>query len=245
MNPVYSREDVRAILEKTLLDMPSVIAAVEGGSAATGYLDRYSDLDLEVVCEDDAVETVIDRITETLAERFGILRMFRVPEPAWHGFSQVFYQVDRVPPLYYIDFAVIKRSIPDKFTETDRHGHAVVWFDKAAVIAETTTSPEQILARGRRLYMTATSTDFLMILEARKGIARDDFAEAFTSYYRFLANHLAILLNLKHRPVKADFGLRYARRDYPKEDSALVETALKVATVAELAASLERLVSRF
>ncbi len=242
---MFSRDDVRAILEKMLFEMPSVIAAVEGGSAATGYLDRYSDLDLEVVCEDDAVEGIIAKMTETLEQRFGILRMFRVPEPAWHGFSQVFYQVDKVPPLYYIDFAVIKRSIPDKFTETDRHGHAVVWFEREPVLVETVYSPADILARGKRLFKQATSTDFLMVLETRKNLARGNFTEAFPTFYRFLVAHLGVLLNLKHRPAKADFGLRYSYRDYPEADHALVQAAMQASNLAELSATFDLLVSRF
>lgn len=240
-----SRHDVRMLLEATLRGMPEVISAFEGGSAATGFLDEWSDLDLEAVCEDDAVEKVMATVRAALDRSFGILREYRIPEPAWHGFSQSFWLLRGTPPLYYVDFAVIRRSQPDKMTETDRHGHRVVWFERESVIAETVSSAADILARGKKLFANATAMDFLMILEARKGVARDDFAEAFSPYYRFLGGGLAVLLNLKHRPAKADFGLRYSRRDYPEADRALVEAALKVSSVAELSASLDRLVSRF
>ena len=84
-----------------------------------------------------------------------------------------------------------------------------------------------------------------MILETRKGIARNNFAEAFGPYYSFLNRNLGVLFNLKYRPVKVDFGLRYGYRDYDADDFALVETALKVASVAEMAEVFDRLIARY
>ncbi len=240
-----TRDDVKRDLTETLFAMPGVLGAWEGGSAATGYLDAYSDLDLEVVCEDDQVEAVMAAVRQTLSANYGILREYRLPEPTWHGFSQCFYEIGDVPPLYYIDFCAIKRSIPDKFMESDRHGHAVVWFEKEPILDEKPTPEADVRARGEKFYHNATLTDFLMILETKKGIARNNFAEAFGPYYAFLNRNLGVMLNLKYRPVKVDFGLRYGYRDYAAADFALVEAALKVASVAEMALLFERLVSRY
>ncbi|MFA5006593.1 MAG: hypothetical protein WC509_03890 [Candidatus Izemoplasmatales bacterium] len=237
--------ELRKFLEPRLRACPGVLAAHEGGSAATGFSDRYSDLDLEVVCEDDAVETVIALVRAALDERYGIEREYRVPEPAWHGFSQAFYKLKGLAPFVYVDLAVIKVSIPDKFEETDRHGRAVVWFEKESVLSERISSAEAIDARGRRLFRQATATDFLMLLEARKNIARGRFVEAFPNFFRYLVAHVGVLLNLKHRPAKADFGVRYAYRDYPEADRLLVEDAMKVSSLAELSAMLDRLEARF
>jgi len=125
-----TREQVAEEIKSLLIKDKKVIAAWEGGSAATGFMDKYSDLDLAVVCEDDAVEAVYAKLEKLIEKNYGIERKYRVPEPAWHGFSQCFYKVGNVPELYYLDIAVIKRSIPDKFTEKDRHGDSVVWFEK-------------------------------------------------------------------------------------------------------------------
>ncbi len=106
----------------------------KGGSAATGFEDEFSDLDLAIVCKDHAVEAIFSLLESWLKVNYSITRKFRVPEPSWHGFSQCFYQIENVPPLFYLDIAVIKKSLPDKFTESDRHGNAVVWFEKEKIL---------------------------------------------------------------------------------------------------------------
>ncbi len=118
-------EQITCELKSFLAARDEVIAAWEGGSAATGYMDPYSDLDLAVVCRDDSVEAVISLLDEFLTERYGILKRLRMPEPAWHGFSQIFYLLSDTPEFYYLDVAFIRRSVPDKFTARDRHGEAV------------------------------------------------------------------------------------------------------------------------
>lgn len=212
-----------------------IIAAWEGGSAATGFLDEYSDLDLVIVCNDQAVETIFAEFEEYLVGHYGIERKFRVPEPAWHGFSQCFYQISNVPNLFYLDIAVIKKSLPDKFTESDRHGNAEIWFEKEPIIDSTPTPPEEVRKKAERYYKIATQVDFLTILEIKKAIARKNFTEAFTSYYQFIARNLGIMLNLKYRPCKVDFGLRYGYRDYDKNDHDLIESSFKVNSIDELA----------
>ncbi len=48
---------------KNLLDLNiSVHTVWEGGSAATGYLVQYSDLDLGIICEDDEVENLFEQL---------------------------------------------------------------------------------------------------------------------------------------------------------------------------------------
>lgn len=79
-----------------------------------------------------------------------------------------------------------------------------------------------------------TRMDFLIMLEIEKGILRGQFYDVFPTYMGFISRHLGVLLNLKHRPEKADFGLRYGRFDYKNDDALLVENAFKVSTIDEL-----------
>ncbi|MCK7484998.1 MAG: hypothetical protein MZU97_05195 [Bacillus subtilis] len=131
---MFDRSMITKDLNRLFRANPAILAVWEGGSAATGFLDEFSDLDLSIICVDDAVETVFQQLEEHLKTIYGIRRKFRIPEPAWHGFSQCFYQIDQVPPLFYLDIAVIKASLPEKFTEPDRHGNAVIWFDPKSFI---------------------------------------------------------------------------------------------------------------
>lgn len=223
-------DDFRNLLEPR----NDVLAAWEGGSAATGYLDDYSDLDLAIVCSDDAVETVIACVDEFLEEKYGIEQRFRVPEPAWHGFSQCYYRIRNTPTYYFLDISFIQKSNPEKFTASDRHGQAVVWFEKEPVVDGTPTPGDRVTAHARRLYLRCVTMDFIFIAEVEKAIARNRFSEAFPAYFNFIARFLAVMLNLKHRPRKADFGLRYSYRDYPADDAEWVEEMFKVASLDDL-----------
>ncbi|HPQ41388.1 MAG TPA: hypothetical protein PLV45_13525, partial [bacterium] len=222
-----------------------VLAAWEGGSAATGYLDDYSDLDLAIVCADDAVETVIACVDDFLEEKYGIEKRFRVPEPAWHGFSQCYYRIRNTPAYYFLDISFIRRSNPEKFTASDRHGQAVVWFEKKPVVDRSPTPDDQVTARARRLYLRCVTMDFVFIAEVEKAIARNRFSEAFPAYFNFIARFLAVMLNLKHRPSKADFGLRYGYRDYPADDAKWIEELFKVASLDDLSRKFTTAVARY
>ncbi|HXK49916.1 MAG TPA: nucleotidyltransferase domain-containing protein [Clostridiales bacterium] len=233
-------EGLKSLLEKN----DKVIAVWEGGSAATGFLDDHSDLDLAVVCEDDAVEDVFFEIESHLESVYGIEEKFRMPEPAWHGFSQCFYKTGNVPELFYFDIAVIKRSNPNKFTETDRHGEAVIWFEKEKMVVPSVTPEEEIISKGKKLFHMATDTLFLTEIELKKALARRNFTEAFHQYFLIIYRTLGILLNLKYRPCKSDFGLRYADRDYEKHDAEFLDGLFKVTSTEELREKSDKVLLR-
>ena len=128
-------------LKDLLQGIPCVVAAWEGGSAATGYLDEYSDLDLGIAIQGESADIVFTTLDEWFELKQGIARKFRMPEPAWHGMSQCFYLLHGMPPCFYCDICVVDSANPHKFTEPDRHGHAVVWFDPQGVIG-TGFTPE-------------------------------------------------------------------------------------------------------
>ena len=242
---MISKQVIRTELSQLLYELPTVIAAWEGGSAATGFLDDFSDMDLIIVCEDEAVESIFEQLESYFESRCGIERRYRVPEPTWHGFSQCFYKVKNVPPLFYLDIAVVKKSIPDKFTESDRHGIAAIWFEKEPTVNTAPCPIDKRDSRCRQFYATATQSDFLMVLEIQKNLGRNRFAEAFPFYYQFVSRQLGILLNLKYRPEKVDFGLRYASRDYSAEDAALVEQLLQCGSMEALKSNFELALSRY
>ena len=99
----------------------------EGGSAATGFLDEYSDLDLGFVVKDAHVEETFQLFEELLEKNYGIKSKLRIPEPTWHGHSQCYYFIEKCPPLFYVDVVVEKESAKDRLIEPDRHGTSQIW----------------------------------------------------------------------------------------------------------------------
>ncbi len=242
---MLTKQQIREDLHQLVYEIPQAIAAWEGGSAATGFVDDYSDMDLIIVCEDESVELIFEKLENYFESRCGIERKHRVPEPAWHGFSQCFYKIGNVPELFYMDIGVIKKSIPDKLTESDRHGFAAIWFEKEPTIDSTPCPQEKRDARCKQFYATAVQTDFLMCLEIKKNLSRQRYSEAFPFYYQFVSRQLGIMLNLKYRPEKVDFGLRYASRDYAIEDATLIEQLLQCDSLPVLSSNFESALSRY
>ncbi|MBN2541230.1 hypothetical protein JXI42_00030 [bacterium] len=220
------REQFNENLKELLYTNKKILASWEGGSAATGYLDEFSDLDLCMVCDDDAVEEVIVYLEEYLEKNYGIRHRFRMPEPVWHGHSQCFYILDKTPPLFYLDVVFMKLSSGNKLLEPDRHGNAVVWFDKANALKISPTPEAEIEKKGKLYYSLARDMFDLIAIEARKQILRGNKIDAFIDHNMLVARFLAYLLNLKYRPAKYDFGLRYANREYPAEVVAFLEDVM-------------------
>jgi|SRR5690554_962871 hypothetical protein len=239
-----TRDELKRELQKLLNEQPGIVAAWEGGAAATGFLDRYSDLDLSIVINEgkpDEIFTLIDEFFET---RYGILNRLRMPEPTWHGFSQCFYQLDGFPPLFYCDIVVIPASVPHKFTEPDRHGHSVIWFDKVGIHSAEETPPEVRKRLVNRIYRTSIDLEWLFLLELQKALARKNWLAAQRCYLQFINRHLVPLLNIKYRPAKADFGMRYAEREYPPDVVNWLTGLLKITSVEDIETRLPSVVER-
>lgn len=120
------------ILEKlitTLEPLDFALALWQGGSAASGYTDQWSDIDIHVIVQDDCIEETFNIVEISLKTISNISFKYRIPEPTWHGHSQCFYQLAGASPFLAIDFVVMKLSNPHRFLEVERHGR-VIGFDQ-------------------------------------------------------------------------------------------------------------------
>ncbi|MDD2332513.1 MAG: nucleotidyltransferase domain-containing protein [Candidatus Cloacimonetes bacterium] len=227
-------QEVCSVLKSFLTEEDGVLAAWEGGAVATGFADEYSDLDLIIVTRDSIADELFEKIEKVLSAKYGIKRKFRMPEPAWHGLSQCFYLLDRQDGFFYCDIAIADKDKEDKLTESDRHGIARIWFDKANIYHSQPSSPEQISALGKRIYGSICKIDFIMLIELDKALARKNFLAAQMQYQQVVNRILVPLLNLKYRPAKADFGIRYAEREYPPEAAEELASLLKYGGLEEI-----------
>ncbi|MCK5050162.1 MAG: nucleotidyltransferase domain-containing protein [Candidatus Cloacimonetes bacterium] len=222
----------------------NILAAWEGGSAATGYLDEYSDLDLALITTNDAVEDIFKLTEQFLDDKYGILNKFRMPEPNWHGHSQCFYKLTKSPEFFYVDMLIEKQSAKNRFTESDRHGNSIIWFDNKNLIDPTPTPIEEIETKCKRHYHLMSTLLPFMEMDISKQIKRGNVIDAI-SIYGGLLNRMAALLNIKYRPHKFDFGLRYYYRDLPKEEIAFVEDIAFVTDLNDLKEKLPKTIKKY
>jgi len=234
----FRKEMKRGILE-LLLPLSWVRAAWEGGAAATGYLDDYSDLDLALVVEDDKVEEAFTLIENYLENSYVISSMLRLPEPAWHGHSQCFYFISECPPLYYIDLVIEKLSSENRLNEPDRHGESQIWLNRDDTLNPEPTSPDITAEKNASFRRMIEESMPLLVIEIRKQIAREEHIDAISQYYRFIIGRLAGLLNLKYRPSMFDFGIRYAERAYPPEVNLRLQKLLYISNFDDIEPALD------
>jgi hypothetical protein len=227
-------------LQALLKAQQQVLAAWEGGSAATGYLDEYSDLDLQIIVQDDFVEAAFDLVEGFLHRRYQISHKFRVPEPAWHGNSQAFYLSENFARFFYLDFFVIKASSSRKFTESNRHGKAKIWFDRENLIDSSPLPDQEIMQRCRATYQRVVQYFPFALQDVRKHILRQNKIDAM-AIYQGLLNRYVALLNLKYRPAKYDFGLRYLYRDLPIQEWKKIEKLTYNKDLAALSDSVDQI----
>jgi hypothetical protein len=217
------REEIVAALRAELEPMPGVLALWEGGSAAFDLADAWSDLDLYVLAEDDAVEEVIAAVERALARLGPIAARRRLPEPTWHGHSQIFCRPAGAPDHLVVDLVVLRRSVPERFLERERHGVPVVYFDRTGEIA-----PEPLdraaFSAGVVRRLEALRQEFALFQGfVRAEAARGDAMAALGAYRAYTLRPLLEVVRMRHCPERYDYGPKYSRRDLPPDVVARLE----------------------
>jgi predicted nucleotidyltransferase len=222
------------LLRESLQPLPRVLAMWEGGSAAWGRLDEWSDLDVLVLVEDDFVEAAFEALEAALSAASPISLRYVLPRPTWHGHDQRFYQLRDAGPFLMLDVVVLRRSAPERFLERERHGEPVVYFDKTGDISaraiDRGTLRARISARLEQLRVTFPLFQPLV----RKELLRGNDLDALAFYQSQTLAPLLMLLRMRHCPARFDFGLRYVDRDLPPDVTATVRALWFVSRPGEI-----------
>jgi hypothetical protein len=202
------RDSICAAVSTALQPRLEVLAGWEGGSAAFGAVDTYSDIDLHFLVTDDV----------SLDELYG------VAEEALNRISPIAISHNSPPGRYYklrdgnefllIDLCFVRVASPDHFLDVDRHGIACRLFDKAEWLSAKAVVPDQTLAQQRRYSdlkgWFPESQSFV-----RKELLRRHQADAMAAFWVYTIRPLADLLRMRYCPARWDFGMRYLERDLP------------------------------
>lgn len=189
-------------------------AAFEGGSAATGRADAYSDIDLCVVADSALNEALFAAIEAALQSIAPLSHVWPVADPPWPGFAQKFYFLDGAPRFFAVDCSLLVPTTALQFLEVERHGHAQVLLDPRQWVR-----PQQLdrkahdARRARRLAQNRAAWPVYRML-VDKEVARGRALDAF-GFYQALLRLLVELAGLRHRPDRFDYGWRYLHHDLP------------------------------
>jgi hypothetical protein len=203
--------------------LPFVHAGWLGGSDASGRTDDWSDVDIQIVVDDDAIERAFEVIHGALEKLSPIAHRYRLASPTWHGHEQEFLSLRDADPCHFVDLVILKRSSKDWFLERERHGDVVVLFDKCDLVKPTPLDREAHMAKmeKRLAYLREAFPMFQNL--AAKAARRRACADAMMTYMAQTLRPLVDLLRLRYCPDRFDFGLRYLDRDLPADVRAEVE----------------------
>lgn len=212
------RHEVLDALKGALEPLDYVHAMWEAGAVSFGRIDQWSDIDLQTVVEDDRVEETFSVVERTLEGLSPIDLKHRLPEPTWHGHSQVFYRLERASPFLLLDFVVMKASSGNRFLAPEIHGRPRVYFDKTGAVEFEPFDPADF-AEGlrRRKADLAVLFDLFGIL-TDKEVNRGNDIEAVAFYQAYTLRPLLQLLRMIHDPTRHNFHTRYVHYNLPEGD---------------------------
>ena len=216
------------------------LACWEGGSAATGRLDQFSDIDLCIVAPLAQADALFVAVEAALSSATVIEHTWTVDPVPWPHMAQRFYLLRDAPPYFAVDCSVVAAEGIDQFLERERHGEPVVYFDSTGGVHATSLDPAAHARRiAQRREQIAQFTPVYALL-VRKELARGRPLEAL-GFYQVLIRALAELMGMRFRPARFDFGLRYVTTDFPADAQAELAAAAFVAGAHDLPSRLDRL----
>lgn len=203
-------------LAEALEPVPFVRAAWLGGSDASGRTDEWSDIDLQLVANDDAIEPAIDAVHGALLELSPTAQSYRLPKPTWHGHEQEFLSLRDAEPFHFVDLVVLARSSTDWFLEPERHGNPLVLFDKDGLVRPALLDREKHAQKMAARLEVLRSTFPLFQNLVSKAVLRRDGPDAMQAYMAYTIRPLVEVLRMRYCPLLYDYGLRYLDRDLPE-----------------------------
>jgi hypothetical protein len=235
-----SREDVLSAMRGALEPLDHVQAMWEAGAIAFDRVDEWSDIDLQVACDDGRVEDVFGTVESTLRRLSPIDLRYRLPEPTWHGHSQAFYRLEGASPFLMLDFVVMKAGAEDKFLQPEIHGRPHVYFDKSGVVRFKPLDADAFASKLReRVEELRVLFDLFRVL-VEKELNRGNVIEAAAFYQSYTLRPLIEALRILHDPTRHNFHTRYVHYDFPESDVKRLTELIFVASGEELAAKRER-----
>lgn len=224
--PTVGRQEIIDALAQGLEPVPWIRAAWLGGSDGTGRTDEWSDVDLQILVEDAHKEEAFERVRAVLERLSPIAHSYRFPEPTWHGHSQELLSLRDADDCHFLDLVVMLASSDDRLLEPERHGEALVLFDKDGVVKPAPFDRAKHAAKMRERLPVLRELFFLLQNLVKKAVRRGAEPDAVLIYVNRTVAPLVELLRMRHCPDRYDFGLRYLDRDLPPELAAEIRAMM-------------------
>ncbi len=212
-----TRKDIITALTSALEPLTYVHALWEGGAASFKRVDDWSDIDLYVACDDNHIEETLKSMEQTFSDLTPIDLKFRLPEPTWHGHSQVFWRLKNASPFLFLDIVVMKKSSKEKFLQYKIHGKPLIHFDKIGIVKDDPIDPQFFLEKlETRLKTLKTNFELFQVLTLKE-LNRGNDVEALSYYIAYTYKPLVEVLRIKYCPYHHNFFTSYVYYELPAE----------------------------
>lgn len=231
-----TRDRLLATLRERLEPIEYVHAMWEAGAIAFGRVDEWSDVDLQIVVDDDRVEDAFGAVESALEELSPIDATFRFPEPVWHGHSQAFYRLRDASPYLLLDLVVMKLENEGRFLQFEIHGRPFVYFDKSGVVVPEAFDGAAMSQKIRSRIEGLRARFEMFQVMVTKEIERGQPIEAVAYYHGMVLRPLVEMLRILHAPVRHDFYTRYVYHEFPRKVVERLEPLFFLGDTRDLAA---------
>jgi hypothetical protein len=203
------RDRISSAVTEALRPLPTVFAGWEGGSAAFGAVDAYSDIDLEYIVADDASFDDLYAVAERAIEAVSPITAGHTP------LQGRYYKLKDGGDFLLVDLVFLRAGDPDHQLDIERHGERVPLFDKANWLQPNPLDTAALAVQRDRRYRELQTWFPMSQVFVRKAILRGQHVEAVNAFWACTLKPLADLLRMRYCPTRWDFGVRYLDRDLP------------------------------
>jgi hypothetical protein len=232
---MLTRETILTTLENALKPLPYVHAMWQGGASSFDRVDQWSDIDLQVIADDEHISEVFDVVEDTLRALSPIDLRYELPQPTWHGHFQTFYRLKDASPFLLVDFVVQKRTHEHRLLQPEIHGETIIHFDKGHWLKVPPLDVEAHLAAIRERLETLRVLFEMFHVLTLKELHRKNSIEALAFYQAWTLRPLVEALRMQHDPVRYNFHTRYIQHNLPPEIVTRLEPLFFIANMEALA----------
>jgi hypothetical protein len=203
------RSRITSAVSNALEPLPIVLAGWEGGSAAFGAVDGYSDIDLNFVVADDASSDLLYARAEAALETVSPITVSHFVPPGRY------YKLKDSGEFLLVDLSFFRVGATDRPLEVERHGHARPLFDKGDWLRPRPLDEVALAVKRDKRYREIQAWFVVSQSFVRKAVLRRQEVEALACFWGYTLKPLTELLRMRYCPIRWDFGMRYLDRDLP------------------------------
>ncbi len=228
------RDRITSALCQALEPLPSVLAGWEGGSAAFDAIDKYSDIDLIFLVENNAVSDELYAAAQAAITTVSPITCSHLDSVGRY------YKLEEGGDYLLVDLCFLRQGTPDRRLDVERHGQIHQLFDKGdwlrdRSLDETTLGAARDKRRQELQAWFSVSQNFV-----RKAIIRGQEVDALAAFWGYTLRPLVELLRMRYCPLRWDFGMRYLDRDLPRPVFRELQDIMFVKDPNDLSAHLEK-----